>query len=151
MLHNKSFVTFERNFQVMIKRILFANKKNSNDRYYTINSLKKMVSDYNREVLRVGEFYGSFKDSEDFHEYLDVPLNVRDIAFIVKELEVRGSFLVANIELLETPRGKELKKMMNKISFRPISWGFVKEDGAVEIERLVSINAIYKTTDLWGE
>ena len=151
MLHNKSFVTFERNFQVMIKRILFANKKNSNDRYYTIDSLKKMVSDYNREVLRVGEFYGSFKDSEDFHEYLDVPLNVRDIAFVVKELEVRGSFLVANIELLETPRGKELKKMMNKISFRPISWGFVKEDGAVEIERLVSINAIYKTTDSWRE
>lgn len=149
MLHNKSFVTFERNSQEMVKRILIANKKNSNDRYYTISSLKKIVSDYNNEVERVGEFYGSFKDSQDFHEYLDVPLNVKDIAFVVKELNVRGSSLVADIELLETPRGKELKRMINQVSFRPISWGFVKEDGAVEIERLVSINAIYKSTDSW--
>ncbi len=71
MLHNKSFVTFERNSQKMVKRILIANKKNSNDRYYTIDSLKKMVSDYNHELKRVGEFYGSFKDSQDFYEYHD--------------------------------------------------------------------------------
>ena len=151
MLHNKSFVTFERNSQKMVKRILIANKKNSNDRYYTIDSLKKMVSDYNNELKRVGEFYGSFKDSQDFYEYLDVPLNIKDIAFIVKELKVRGSSLVADIELLETPRGKELKRMINQISFRPVSWGFIKEDGAVEIERLVSINAIYKSTDSWRD
>lgn len=107
------------------------------------------MNDYYQELERVGEFYGSFKDSEDFYEYKDDVLNIKDIAFIVKDMHVRGSSLVAYIEILETPRGKELKKVINQISFRPVSWGFVKDDGAIEIERLVSINAIYKSSDAW--
>lgn len=147
MLHRESFSIFENKFYTVFKRILVADKRNLNNRYYSLESLHKMVFDYNKEVQRMGSFYGVFSDSADFYEYKDGTLNIRDIAFTVDSLNVFGSSLIAKINILETPRGNDLKRELDKVKFRPVSWGFVKEDGKVEIERLVSINAIYKEVD----
>lgn len=123
--------------------ILIAGKKNLNDRYYTIDSLEKVISDYNKEVERLGQCFGVFRFEPDYQTYGERGLiNIKDIAFTVDSMRIEGKILICDVNILKTPAGKELKEVINRIVFRTCVWGNLKEDGMVEIENLISINAI---------
>lgn len=148
MLHDlKTLYICRKN--TVLQRILVANKLNLNNRFYTTEAMHKMVFDYDKAKMKHGEFYGIYRNEPDFYEYKDGVIQIKDIAFLVNELHVRGNSLVADLDLLETPSGKSLKESMEKdsICFRPVCWGFVQSDGEVQVERLVSINAILRSED----
>ena len=133
----------------MEKEILFAYSKNLNNRYYTLDALKKIIEDHKKEVERLGHCYGVFKRDTDFSEYGERGLvNIKDVAFIVESLRInRKNALVGKIKLIGTPAGKELKKQLKRSVFRTSVWGNVKPDGEVEIENLISINAMSADDD----
>jgi hypothetical protein len=128
--------------------ILIANKKNLNDRYYTIDSLEKIIVDYNKEEERLGQCFGVFRNEPDYTPYGERGLiNIKDIAFTVDSMGVEGKTLMADINILKTPRGNELREVINHVVFRTCVWGNLAEDGKVEIENLISVNAISKLED----
>ena len=128
--------------------ILIANKKNLNDRYYTIDSLEKIIVDYNKEEERLGQCFGVFRNEPDYTPYGERGLiNIKDIAFTVDSMGVEGKTLMADINILKTPRGNELREVINHVVLRTCVWGNLAEDGKVEIENLISVNAISKLED----
>jgi hypothetical protein len=128
--------------------ILIAGKKNLNDRYYTMDSLEKIIADRNKEVERLGQCFGVFRNEPDYTSYGERGLiNIKDIAFTIDSMEVEGKILMADINILKTPRGKELEEVINHVVFRTCVWGNLAEDGKVEIENLISVNAISKLED----
>jgi hypothetical protein len=140
----------------MLKKILFADQKNLNERYYTRESLEKIKEDYESDKERLGHYFGVFNPreaTEDFVEYGDHELiNIRQIAFTVNSMRItRKKELIADIRLMETPNGKILKELKNNMVFRTSSWGFVEKDGKVNVERLLSINAFPKRLDSFKE
>ena len=136
----------------MLKKILFAGQKNLNKRYYTIEALEKIKSDYEKDKKRFGHYFGVFDPkvgTEDFVEYGDPDIiNIRKIAFIVDSMKInRKNELIDDIKLIETPNGKILKELKDEMVFRTSSWGFVGRDGKVSVERLLSVNAFPKKLD----
>jgi hypothetical protein len=140
----------------MLKKILFADYKNLNKRYYTREGLEKIKNDYEKVKERIGHYFGTFdlKDgTDDFVEYGDPDIiNIKKIAFTVDSIRItKKNELVADIRLMETPSGKTLKRLKDKMVFRTSSWGFIEEDGKVMVERLISINAFPKDLDSFKE
>ena len=104
----------------MLKKILFADYKNLNKRYYTREGLEKIKNDYEGVKERIGHYFGTFdlKDgTDDFVEYGDPDIiNIRKIAFTVDSIRItKKNELVADIRLMETPNGKTLKRLKDKI------------------------------------
>jgi len=129
--------------------ILPIGKKTSSGRYYDLESAEKIISEYERQVQRLGNYYGCYEDSQDYINYGDPDVvSIKNIGFIVKDLKLKGiKCLTCTIIILETPKGKQLKRSIRDVVFRPCVWGFVKEDGRVVIERLISINSFSKHID----
>jgi len=128
--------------------VLIAGKKNLNDRYYTVDSLEKIISDYHKEVERLGQCFGVFRSEPDYVEYGERGLtNIKDIAFTVDSMRVDNKLLLADVNILKTPAGNELREVINHVVFRTCVWGNVTDEGKVEIENLISINAISKLDD----
>jgi hypothetical protein len=137
-----------KNVKWMIVPILIADKKNLNDRYYDTKSLEKIISDYNKERERLGQCFGVFRTEPDYYSYGERGLvSIRDIAFTVDSMEIEGKILIADINILKTPAGNDLKGVIDLVVFRTCVWGNLEEDGRVEIENLISINAIYSVHD----
>ena len=142
----------------MKKEILVANRKNMYGRFYTLDSLEKIVSDWNTDIENIGHSFGIMRDNPDFVEYgeRDSFLLLSEIAFEITKMEIKGQSLFANIKILGTKMGKTLKKNIRDIVFRTTVWGNILDDGEVQVERLVSLNAIFKEDDsfrnpLWEE
>jgi hypothetical protein len=140
----------------MLKKILFADHKNLNNRYYTVESLKKIKNDYEKDKERLGHYFGVFdikEGNDDFIEYGDPEIiNIRQIAFTVDSMRInRKKELIADIRLMETPNGKVLKELKKHMVFRTHSWGFVEEDGKVNVERLLSVKAFPREMDSFKE
>ena len=136
----------------MLKKILFADKINSNKRYYTGECLEKIKNDYEKDKENIGYYFGVFdpqKGTSDFVEYGDPEvINIRKIAFTVDSMRInKKNELVADIRLMETPNGKILKQLKDGMVFRTSSWGFIGEDGKISVERLLSINAFPEHLD----
>jgi hypothetical protein len=128
--------------------ILIADKKNLNDRYYDSKSLEKIVSDYNKEVERLGQCFGVFRTEPDYYSYGERGLvNIKDVAFTVDSMEIDGKILIADVNILKTPAGNDLREVIDRIVFRTCVWGNLTKSGKVEIENLISINAIYSIHD----
>ena len=128
--------------------ILIAGKKNLNDRYYTTDSLEKVILDYNREVERLGQCFGVFRSEPDYASYGERGLiSIKDIAFTVDSMRIEGKILIGDVNILKTPAGNGLREVINHVVFRTCVWGNLKEDGMVEIENLISVNAMFCLDD----
>jgi hypothetical protein len=140
----------------MLKKILFADVANNKGMYYTRECLEKIKSDYEKDKENIGHYFGVFDPEEsvsDFVGYGDPSIvNIRKIAFTVESMQInKKNELIADIRLMETPRGKMLKQLKNNMVFRTSSWGFVSKRGKVVVERLISINAFPKDLDSFKE
>ena len=133
----------------MERRIIIADEKNIYRRYYDETSLRKIIDCFYKQCARTGEYLGILSDTQDFVEYGDpTDLRIKNIAFKVHSLRLEGyKSLIASIEILESPKGIELASNIDSICFRSNVWGFLQDDGKVNVEQLISINAINKRLD----
>lgn len=133
--------------------LLPINRKNYYVRYYDLEAAEKIISEYERQIKRLGHFYGCYDLSQDYCGYGDPDvINIKNIAFIVEDLKLSGiDHLIFTIKILETPKGKQLKESIRNVVFRPSVWGFLKDDGRVVIERLIGINSFSKYHDTFSD
>lgn len=115
--------------------------------HYDLNAAEKIISEFKRTQQNLGNYFGCCEFAEDYIQYGDPDvINIKNIGFAVSNVRIIRDSLVADIAILETPKGKQLKDLMQNVVFRTCVWGFI-DNGKVLVERLVSINSINKDRD----
>ena len=117
------------------REIIISNKLSSNERYYDTEALEKILDDYNKKF----NLYGSYLCG--FYKNQQGAIGISDIGFDVVSLSLVDDKLIANINILETPVGREIKKNIENYVFRTGVWGTVSENKSI-VKSLESIYAI---------
>ncbi len=71
-------------------------------------------------------------------------INLTEVSHMAKNLRIEDGNLVADIEVLKTPRGQELQWMMDNCDFRPNGYANIDKDGIVSNYSLHCVSAIPK-------
>jgi hypothetical protein len=129
-----------------IKTVLLKiGEKNLNERIYTEEAVNEMVNQFMEKRNTNGVFFGQMGFPEDME------VNLSKVSHNVERIWVENNTLYGEINILDTPKGKELKNIMseidNSIVFRSRSIGTVNEDGTVNIQKIISFDAIPKDQD----
>lgn len=125
--------------------LLKIGEKNLNDRIYTEEAVNKMIDQFTEKRNANGVFFGQM----GFPEGME--MNFKNITHDVERVWVEDNTLYGEIKLLDTPKGNDIKNIMAEmdraIVFRARSIGSVNGDGTVNIEKLISFDAIPKDQD----
>jgi hypothetical protein len=113
---------------------------------YTDECLEQMVAQFKQKVSNGVQMFGElgYPESTSF-------TSLERVSHQVENLQVEGDTLFAEIKVLDTPRGKELKTLLDDIVFRPRMIGHVLEDNTVRVDNLISFDAILKETDSYKD
>lgn len=122
--------------------VLKSNTVNLNGRMYTDECLEQIVTQFKQKVSDGVPMFGElgYPESADF-------TSLDRVSHQVENLQVEGDTLFAEIKILDTPKGKELKTLLHGVVFRPRMIGHVLEDNTVRVDTLISFDAILKDTD----
>jgi hypothetical protein len=126
--------------------LLKADEVNLNGYMYTEDVIKNAIEDYKKKIDE-GQSFGELG-------YPDSDASITDISRIshkVTDIEMNDKTLFGKIEILDTAKGNDLKKIIDNVVFRPRSVGNVNEDGTVTIEKIISFDAILKDTDSYKD
>ena len=122
--------------------IMKANVPNKNNRIYPLDVLNKMIEQV-QPAISERRFLGQLGYPDE------AVVQFGQVSHMVTDLRMEDDSMVAEIEVLNTPNGKELKKMLDedKVAFRifALGTGKINEDGMLVISensKLVSINAM---------
>lgn len=120
--------------------------KNLNERIYTEEAVNEMVNQFMEKKNSIGVFFGQMGFPEDME------INLSRVSHDVERIWVENNILYGEIRVLDTPEGEKIKNIMSGIEDRPIvfrsrSAGTVNEDGTVNIQKLLSFDAIPKDQD----
>ena len=66
-------------------------------------------------------------------------IDMNNIAFLTKSLNIEDDKLTADIEILDTPCGNKVKENLDCYRFIPSGVGNINSDGKVENYELISI------------
>ena len=126
--------------------ILKSNTVNLNGRMYTDECLEQMVTQFKQKTSDGVPMFGElgYPESTDF-------TSLHEVSHQVENLHVEGDTLFAEIKILDTPKGKELKTILDGVAFRPRMIGHVHEDNTVSVDTLISFDAIPKETDSYKD
>jgi hypothetical protein len=127
--------------------LLRTNEVNLNGRLYTKEAAEKMVSEFNKLKERGTPAYGQMgMDS-------GTEISLSKISHVVNDLEFDGQSLYGEIQVLDTDAGKKLKLLLDEgqVAFRSRSIGRVNEDGTVEIDKVISYDAIPIWNDAFSQ
>jgi hypothetical protein len=125
--------------------LLKIGEKNLNGRIYTEEAVNEMVNQFMWKRNTNGVFFGQMGFPED----MDVSLS--KVSHSVERIWVENNTLYGEIRILDTPEGNKIRDIMAEVDrsvvFRSRSTGSVNEDGTVNIEKLISFDAIPKDQD----
>lgn len=98
--------------------------------------------------------YGEFWDNAEYAHRKDTVVRLENLSHEIKRLYMKGDYLIADVRIMDTPRGRILKDLIakdkNSISFRPYGTAkgeFKTENGIYVIENyeLLGIDAMFTT------
>ena len=120
--------------------LLFYNVENKNERIYLKDSID--VDELNVSINRL-PMYGQINQPDAF----DISLN--DATHIFDKFFIENDVLYGHGKTLKNENGSLLVEMIknNQIVFRSCATGSVNPDKTVNIEKLLSFNAILKSDD----
>lgn len=124
--------------------LLKADEVNLNGRMYTQEALKQMVESY-KEKIQNGSAFGELGYPSETFTALD------NVSHKITDISIEDKTLFGTIEILDTPKGEELKNIIDNVVFRPRLIGHVLEDNTVKIDTLISFDAIDKETDSYKD
>jgi hypothetical protein len=110
-----------------------ADKPTCNNRIYPRAAMEKAVAEYN-ERIKNGKCF-VLKESP---EGSNIPLHT--IGMKVTSCEMCGDKMVIDAEFLNTPAGKDMKKLLNFGEVIPNVVGSIKPDRTVEIDEVISFS-----------
>lgn len=80
-------------------------------------------------------------------------ITFKNISHVIENVKIDNQYLVADIKVLDTNKGKELKSLIEQgtdIVFRPRLTGTINENKEVEIDALFTFDAILKSEDAFN-
>jgi hypothetical protein len=125
-----------------IVSVIFTNVLNTNGRIYDIQSCNKIIEDFKN---RKCDIYGELGHPDEF----DVSLS--NVSHVVKDMWLnKNNILMAEIEILDTVKGKMLKELYENMVFSTRSYGSVDPTSKkVAIEKFITIDAIDSKSDAY--
>lgn len=124
-------------------RVLRADVPNSNKRLYTRDILESIVEHFQKENKGKKNLMGMLGMGND------AIIHFSQASHIVNDLKMDGDYLVVEIEVLNTPCGEILKKMISssEVAFRTagIGGGETDQNGIYRISKdfkLITVNAV---------
>lgn len=117
--------------------VIKADVPNKNGRIYPLALLNKIVEDTKQKVAE-GGLLGQLGMSDD------LVVQFSQVSHKITDLRVEGNSMMVDIEVLNTPKGKELMKLLdsNSVSFRTCGVGGIKDGVMQDSYKLASINAV---------
>ena len=117
----------KKNLIVKVEFNLKADIPNGNGTIYPKDVLKKAIAEYKQKQVKCGYGLGELGQPKEIHTAL------ANVAFRINEIESEDDHWDADIEILETPKGKELQEIIDGIDngdFRIVTMavGEVKEN-----------------------
>lgn len=114
-----------------------------NHRIYTSKAMQEAVDhEYIQESMKQGTLYGRHTPSpmlyntDEVVKELSGSMDIKDVSFSVRSLDVDEEKLTATIIPMPTASGEELKRMMEPpgqlLSFAPRGVGEIGEDGKIK-------------------
>jgi hypothetical protein len=129
--------------------LLKADEVNLNGYMYTEDAIKNAIEDYKKKIDE-GQSFGELGYPDSDTSITDIT-DISRISHKVIEVEMNDKILFGKIEILDTAKGNDLKKIIDNVVFRPRSVGNVNHDGTVTIEKIISFDAILKDTDSYKD
>jgi hypothetical protein len=122
---------------------------NLNGRIYENNeNLREQINNFNRMVEENGVMFGEL----GWPEWpVNFKINIGAASHSIKNVRIEGDNVVGDITILNTVSGKILKETLDQTVFRPSSIGNVSHDGTVNIQKIISFNAIPLSEDSFAE
>ena len=122
--------------------VLRSDVVNLNGRMYTTECLHQMVTTFKQNTTDGTPMFGEigYPEGRSF-------TSVEQVSHQVLNLNVEGTTLFAEIEVLDTPKGEMLKTLLDSVVFRPRIIGHVQEDHTVRVDQLISFDAVHADTD----
>lgn len=122
---------------------------NKNGRIYTKEALERMIAQFEERKNLTGCFFGEldYPESSGREDFTTVLLT--NVSHNVKKMWIEEGVLYGEIQILQTPAGEKIKELLQNQSvvFRSRAIGNVNEDGTVEIEKIISFDAVPADTD----
>ena len=97
------------NLIVKVEFNLKADTPNGNGTIYPKEVLKKAIAEYKQKQVKFGHGLGELGQPKEIHTVLS------NVAFRINEIESEDDHWNAEIEILKTPMGKELEKIIKTI------------------------------------
>lgn len=74
----------------------------------------------------------------------DSSVNLSNVSHLVTDLRMEGNNLLADIQILTTPRGRALQELLdrNEVVFAPRGLGEIGEDRIIKNYKLITIDAV---------
>ena len=101
--------------------------------------MKQMVNDFNEHYqnAQINHYhYGTFSDNSFPN------INFEDITHKINNVYIKDDRIMADIDILDTPKGKDLQELLEHNNVKP-SLDLIKHDGKLDI-RSVSFNYFKK-------
>lgn len=110
---------------------------NKNDRIYRISNVDLS------SICSNGYVYGEMGFPDRFE------VSLQNVSHMITDLKIENSVLYGKVKILDTPKGKILKELVdnNLIVFRPRGMGTVNADGTISNYKLHTFDAINKELD----
>lgn len=124
--------------------VIYANVVNLNGRLYNINSIQKIISIFENKD---GELFGNI-GYPDVDNFTLIPLS--NVSHSIKNLIYDDNILFAEIKVLDTPNGLILKDNIHNYVFRPRLIGNILDNNIVNVEKLITFDAVLKETDAFN-
>lgn len=120
------------------------NKKNKNDRIYTIENIEQNLIDFSNKIKNE-IVYGQFDpDSET-----DSSIN---LTHMINKIWIEGNKVMGEATILDTESGKIIKSLVDngaEFVLRPRSLGYVDSEFYVHIKELITFDIIPLENDTW--
>ena len=138
------FFGFKKKRLVFSSVLLKLGEMNLNNRMYEDNeNIRAAITDFNQRADRMGGVFGQLGYSENG----EFDISLSKVSHSVKDVKIADNSVIGTITVLDTPCGRDLRKMIKSTVFRPRSSGRVQEDGTVDITKIFTFDAIPVKTD----
>lgn len=121
-------------------KVLKFGVKNLNDRIYTKESIENCLENF-MVIVKDGKAFGQlgYPDNAD--------IDLKEVSHKVNNVYIDGDYLIADIKILDNVKGKDLNSILNEVVFRTRCVGKMIEGDIIDIDRIISIDAIFKNVD----
>lgn len=116
--------------------ILKINYLNKNDRVYDMDSVTKIIEDFNTFQSNSITVFGELGSPTSFE------ISLSNVSHKLDSLRVFGNYLLGDITIIDTPTGNILSENLSSYVFRTRSAGTLGEGNKVIVSQFYTVDAI---------